>query len=525
MSSNQALANQLEAYDSSNHAYRIVDVSGTPGSPGSVATAEINPLEGYSLNNYEATGGSEYIGMENADGAWVIKQYTSGTMLYAKGTSGYTTAWTNKASQTYDTFNNTFDAVVGSVVTSTTTITSSVQATDSASIDAFSRWRTSEPNYVFDTNFQYDLQPLVYQAVTAQSGATVTHDSTNRNALMTLSSTPTGGKAYMQTYEHFRYQAGRSQLIFQTFNFVETKTNTLKFVGYGDGSNGIELQLSDSTLQLALLSDTAKGDEAVAQADWNIDKMDGTGVSGKTIDITRTQIFVIDFQWLGVGRVRCGFDIDGVLYYVHEFKHANIQEVAYMQTANLPIRAGMTCTDTVSTTMRYICASVSSEGGETDVGGYNFSAEGTVTASSGARTHILSLRPKTTFNSITNRTKLVLESVDVLVTGNSPVKWELVLGQAISGTTSFNDVDTTYSAFEYNTAGTISGSPTLVIASGYCASSTQNKGSVNRTMANKYPITLDVAGAVRSMGTMSLIVTGLGGTSACRAVMNWREIR
>lgn len=61
-----------------------------------------------------------------------------------------------------------------------------IRADDSASIDAFSRWRTSEPNYVFDTNFQYDLQPLVFQAITAESGATVAHETTERSALMTL---------------------------------------------------------------------------------------------------------------------------------------------------------------------------------------------------------------------------------------------------------------------------------------------------------------------------------------------------
>lgn len=400
-----------------------------------------------------------------------------------------------------------------------------IRADDSASIDAFSRWRTSEPNYVFDTNFQYDLQPLVFQAITAESGATVAHETTERSALMTFANTPTGGKAYMQTYEHFRYQAGRSQMVLCTFNLIEKKADTLKFVGYSDGNNGIELQTNGTQTRLALLSDTSKGDEFVNQADWNLDPMDGKGPSGLTLDLTRTNILVIDFQWLGVGRVRVGFDIDGLVYYVHQFDHANHQYVAYMQTANLPVRAGMTCTGTVSTTMRFICASVTSEGGETDVGGYNFAVEGTGTAGNGARAHILSLRPITTFNSITNRSKFILESVEVLVTGNFPIKWELCLGQAISGTTAFGAVDATYSGMEFNTAGTISGTPTIVIAGGYVASAAANKGNVNRTIANKYPITLDAAGAVRSLGTLSVVATGFGGTSACRAVLNWREIR
>jgi hypothetical protein len=36
---------------------------------------------------------------------------------------------------------------------------------------------------------------------------------------------------------------------------------------------------------------------------------------------------------------------------------------------------------------------------------------------------------------------------------------------------------------------------------------------------------LNAAGAVRANGTITLLVTGIGGTSACRAIMNWKEIR
>lgn len=397
--------------------------------------------------------------------------------------------------------------------------------TNNGTGDAFSRLRVSEPAYIFDSNFQYDTQPLLFEHTATGTGATVTHDATNRNVLYTFASTPTGGVAQSQTFEHFRYQAGRSQLVFLTFNFLGGVANVTKYVGYSDGNNGIELRLSGTTPQVALLSDTAKGDETVAQASWNLDKMDGTGLSGKTVDFTKTQILVIDFQWLGVGRVRLGLDIDGVIYYIHEFKHANIQTVAYMQTANLPLRAGMTCTGTVSTTMRFICCSVISEGGESEVGGFSHSIEGTVTAGSGARTHILSVRPKATFNSIGNRSKFVLDSIDVTVTGAAPVVWELCLGQAISGTTTYSDVNTTYSGVEYNTAGTISGTAAITIARGYVAASATVKNSVIRTLTNRYPITLDVAGAARANGTLTVVVTGVGATSATRAVLNWREIR
>lgn len=395
---------------------------------------------------------------------------------------------------------------------------------DSPSVDSFSRLRVSTPSYVFDSQLTYDLQPLIFEPITNGSGATVTHDATNRCALMTFSNTPTGGKSYMQTYEYLRYQPGRSQLAFITFNFVETKADTLKFAGYSDGVNGIELQQSDSTISLVLLSGTGVGNQSVLKDDWNMDTMDGLGPSGLTLDFTKAQILVIDFQALYVGRVRVGFDINGSVYYVHQFTHSNIQIYPYIQSANLPIRCGMTCTGTVSTTMNFICSSVLSESGQEDVNGINFSVEGTGTAGNGTRAHLLSLRPKTTFNGITNRVRIAFESVDVLA-GANPIYWELCLGQAISGTTAFNDVNGTYSAFEFNTLGSISGSPTIVIASGYVGTGAASRQAVSKAINSKYPITLDVAGSVRSLGTLSMIATGITNTSASRVAFNWKEVR
>jgi hypothetical protein len=300
----------------------------------------------------------------------------------------------------------------------------------------------------------------------------------------------------------------------------------LKFAGYGEyQTNGIIFELNGTTKQWSLYSNTTADDTTVAQANWNIDKLDGTGASGITLDITKTQIAVIDFQALYVGRVRVGFDIDGVIVYCHEFLHANRIAYPYIQTASLPVICGMTCTDTVSTTMYFVCAAVKSEGGSDDVAGYEFTAEGTATAGNDTRVHILSVRPETTFNSIANREPFELQSIDVLVTGANPIKWELCLGQAISGTTTFNAVNATYSGYEFNTAGTIDGAPAIVIASGYCAASNQTKASVTRQFVSRYPITLNAAGAVRALGTLSVLVTGIGATSATRVVLGWREVR
>lgn len=406
-------------------------------------------------------------------------------------------------------------------------ISSDVAIKDSANLDAFSRLRVSNPLILHNSQFTYDLAPIIYEQITNGTGATVTHDSTNRQALMTFSSTPTGGKSYMQSYEYLPYQPGRSQLIFVTFNMIAGVADTLKFAGYSDGVNGVEFQLNGTTKQFTVYSSSTAGNETVTQSSWNIDPLDGTGASGITLDITKTQILVIDIQALYVGRVRIGFDIGGEIIYAHEFKHANLFSSPYIQTVNLPVRCGMTCTGTVSTTMNFICAAVISEGGSEDINvyGYTFQQDsGAVSVTTGG-THILSLRPRTTFNSITNRTRVAYIDVEIYNAGNQPIQWQLCVGQVISGTTTFSDVNTTYSSSEYNVVGTLSGSPAIVIDGGYVASSGAGKGVTNTAIISRYPITLDAAGLHRSLGTLTLKATSLSGTQTIYSSIKFREIR
>jgi hypothetical protein len=398
---------------------------------------------------------------------------------------------------------------------------------DSANLDAFSRLRVSNPLILHNSQFTYDLAPIIYEQITNGTGASITYDSTNRYGLMTFSSTPTGGKAFMQTYEYLPYQPGRSQLAFVTFNMIAGVANTLKFAGYSDGVNGIEFQLDGTTKQFKLYSGTGSGDLTVTQSSWNIDKLDGTGASGITLDITKVQILVIDIQALYAGRVRIGFDINGQIIYAHEFLHANNITPPYIQSANLPVRCGMTSTGTVSTTMYFLCSAVISEGGSEDINvyGYTFQQDsGPISVGTGG-THMMSLRPKTTFAGITNRTRVAYIDVEIYNAGNQPVQWQLCVGQAISGTTTYIDCNTTYSSSEYNVLGTLSGSPAIVIDGGFVASSGGAKGVTNTAIISRYPITLNAAGLQRSLGTLTLKATSLSGTQTVYASIKFREIR
>jgi len=77
----------------------------------------------------------------------------------------------------------------------------------------------------------------------------------------------------------------------------------------------------------------------VAQSSWNLDRMDGTGPSGYNLDLSKIQMFYIDYSWYGAGAARFGFkDQHGQVIYCHRFIHNNQMTEAFMRSGNLPAR-------------------------------------------------------------------------------------------------------------------------------------------------------------------------------------------
>jgi hypothetical protein len=172
-----------------------------------------------------------------------------------------------------------------------------------------------------------------------------------------------------QTFRSFPYQPGKGLLVLATFLMDNgTSANLNQKVGYFNTQNGVFFQRTGGTNSFVVRSYTsgvASDARAVAQSSWNGDKLNGTGPSGITLDLTKPQILWMDFEWLGVGSVRCGFIIDGQYIVCHTFDTANeYGTTVYMTTAILPVRYEITTTTAaVAASLTQICCSVVSEGG------------------------------------------------------------------------------------------------------------------------------------------------------------------
>lgn len=412
-----------------------------------------------------------------------------------------------------------------------------VSAGDSASVDAFGRWRVSEPQTLFDSKLIFndsDLaedvenHPLIYDNQEISGGGTSTAYIANQSAQSVSVSASTAGRRVRQTKMRFNYQPGKSQLVLMTFNTGDCVAGVTKREGIFDDQNGLFLELSDDVYLCRRSYVTGSAvDTKVKQSDWNIDSMDGSNrFSRIDLDFTKTQILIIDYEWLGVGRVRMGFVIDGLIYYAHEFLNANNLATVYMTTPNLPLRTEIQNDGTgEACSMVQICSSVMSEGGSQDLGVIrSASTDGTHIDANTENTiyAIIGIRLKSNYIGTTIK---VLNVALQEQAGSKKLEWMLLLNPTVAGT--FAYVDESLSAIAVArgaVANTVTGG--YRIAGGYLESAgvpSGAAGSSDKGIDNAIRLGSTIAGVT---DTLVLCARPIGGSSNTdiEGSITWREI-
>jgi hypothetical protein len=205
-------------------------------------------------------------------------------------------------------------------------------------VDSFSRLRTSDPGYRFDSQFTNEIDADLWDTKTTGT-ATVTHDGTNRMTVLSASNTAGTNEAILQSHYHSPYTAGRGMFALVTGTFGATpEAGGEREMGLSDGENGVYLLQTNAGMHIGIRTTTAADDEEIPQASWNHDKFDGTGPSRITLNPATGQIFGVPLQALYVGLTITGFDVDGQFYPAHLFKHANVFAKPYLAQASLPVR-------------------------------------------------------------------------------------------------------------------------------------------------------------------------------------------
>ena len=261
---------------------------------------------------------------------------------------------------------NRLNNIIGQLMATTTPLPISGEVTlPPTNYDAFGRLRISQPYTLFDSQNRYAKDAQFSESLTSGGSATYLPNEATVRLGVTTSST---SKAVRQSFRVFPYQPGKGLLVLATFVMADAQENVRQRVGYFNENNGVFFQKNNATNSFVLRTSTSGSPSdarTVNQSNWNGDKLDGTGTSGFTLNTSKAQILWMDFEWLGVGSVRCGFVINGEYIVCHTFNNANDITNVYMTTAILPVRYELENIGTVfsSSNLRQICSSVISEGG------------------------------------------------------------------------------------------------------------------------------------------------------------------
>lgn len=403
--------------------------------------------------------------------------------------------------------------------------------------DAFGRQRIAEPFTLADYSHVYGDGPS--DMLTLKSGNASDLVKNGLQAKATLSvGQGAGDYVIYQSRKYHYYRPGKSQLVFNSFNFNNPREGTNKRIGYFDDYNGIYLQQSgNGSLQIVLrtnVSGTVQ-EEIIPQANWNKDICNGSGKSKFNLNQTKTELFFNDFQWLGVGRVRAGFIHNGETIVAHEFYNSNNKENVYWSNPSLPIRAEIRnySSGIGTASMDQICATVISEGGGSEVGvDFDVRTAGARVVSGNTSLPILAIRMKTGYNGFPNRAFNTLGQISV-ITENANIAWELwrLTGSAdiLGGSwVSANNE----SATEYNATATgyITNSgyrfdSSFALAGGLGAGQYQGISAIDSpSQARQTYISQNIQ--ANDSNIFALIVTNLTSTNTdCFANMQWREVK
>lgn len=392
-------------------------------------------------------------------------------------------------------------------------------------LDAIGRFRTAEPDPIFDSRLiRAQEEPLFFTS--SLTGGGTQSFLANNSAVQVSVTTASGDVSIRQTKEYFRSRTGRSNISFINFVPVVPKANLTQRYGWMDDQNGLFFEISGTTkrfIRRTFVSGAAV-DNAIAQASWSIDPLDGTGPSGLTLVDSVLQTLWIAFQWPGSAMI--GFVINGIMVPCHELQWANVvsSTTVFMTMPDLPIRWELrnTAATASSSTALAIGCSVFCEGTRGD-NGLIFSASNrsvSKSATSATRVPFIAIRPRSGFI----RVPIRLLSYDTVTGGTQQYLlevWHLRAGGNWTLTGSAWNTVNAQSAAEFDVAATAFTPSTDAICIDSNFISGANKQDVAASVSRYWKLFANFAGTADIFLITCMGVGGNALTVSCS--MTWLE--
>jgi hypothetical protein len=201
------------------------------------------------------------------------------------------------------------------------------------------RQKVSDYQTVFFNTFQYNIESDVWDQALYTNGTATFNANTNNVDLAVTNEI--GSKVIRQTKNAMRYIPGRTSTLTYAMRLGITTAGIRKRIGLFDENDGFFFEFGDTGDYHCVVRSKTTGsvvDRRVDRADWNGDKLDGTGPSGIILNPNTQQMINFEYEWYGAGQIIFSFTIDGRSHIIHTFNNGNVLSVPWASTPFLPIR-------------------------------------------------------------------------------------------------------------------------------------------------------------------------------------------
>lgn len=391
------------------------------------------------------------------------------------------------------------------------------------SADPFGRFRVSNPTTLFDSKQLGEKDDINWDTLEDGTGTSVFYDSDKSEVQMSFSTTEGATRRILRrSKRRFNYQSGKGQLIEMTGKIGASTAGEIRRIGLFDDENGLYFAHENGLPYVVIKTNTSgtpTEDQFAEQNDWNLDKMDGSGTSGVNLDFDKAQIFIVDFQYLGVGRIRFGFNVDGLTIYCHEFNNANNIDFVYMTTPNLPLSYEYNISGGITPAgeMTQICSTVITEGGRAKTGvSYGFQ-DNSGTNVGTQLTSLISVK----LNALFLGSNVQFVDFETINTSNQTYYWQIILNPTYNTTQSYSRFST--SSLDVSTSnGTVSGG--TVLKAGFGSSSNLVKSVISGILDNDFALGSFIDGTPDNICIAVARITGTG-NGTYYSTINWLDTK
>lgn len=315
---------------------------------------------------------------------------------------------------------------------------------------AFGDLRTIELEPQIELGFKYGINDYLFNQNVVGSG-TISRNS----AKAKLEVTAANSSCELTSKRVIKYYTGQGLLVRCAGYFSTGVSGSKQFMGWGDSTDGIYIGVNDTNFVCCRLSNGTYN--YVTRSNFNIDKLDGSGPSGIVLDYTKGNVYQIQIQWHGFGVIKFFVEdaTSGKYILYHIIQYPNQSTDLSLMNPTFPFRTFIENTSYSGTmNMNLASSTIFNEGKIKRLGPIHFTDK-TNSNVSQSWSHMITLRNRSSINSITNRSQIYILSIDTANdhTSNSQIT---IYKNCTLSSASWSNFDTSDSIMEMTTTGTIS---------------------------------------------------------------------